>query len=157
MATLGFPIRPPNNLFSSDDKTIPYPAPSIFTAQFSFISLPHLIHSLTFYLPSPVHLYIYFPIFFRFNQHIVKLMRSSLVSPNVKGGQKPVFCEFLHKKSAFSSLFNRCFILTALKFLVSGLDFRSHRPAEAILRNKQCYKFRSRGKRDSGAYGSATY
>ena len=86
IATLGLPNLPAKSLLLSDDITIPYPVPSILIAQFSFISLPHLIHSLTFYLPSPVHLSIYFPIFFRFNQHIVKLMRSSLVSPNVKGG-----------------------------------------------------------------------
>ena len=100
--TLGLPNLPAKSLLLSDDITIPYPVPSILIAQFSFISLPHLIHSLTFYLPSPVHLYIYFPIFFRFNQHIVKLMRSSLVSPNVKGGQKTCFLRiFAQKLSLF--------------------------------------------------------
>ena len=34
------------SLFSSDDITIPYPAPLILMAQFSFISLPHRMHFL---------------------------------------------------------------------------------------------------------------
>ena len=47
IATLGSPILPPKSLFSSDDITIPYPAPLILMAQFSFISLPHRMHFLT--------------------------------------------------------------------------------------------------------------
>lgn len=46
IATFGLPILPPNSLFSSDDITIPLPAPSILMAQFSFISVPHLRHSI---------------------------------------------------------------------------------------------------------------
>src|SRR5699024_9160646 len=46
IATFGLPILPPNSLFSSDDITIPYPAPSTLMAQFSFISVPHLRHFL---------------------------------------------------------------------------------------------------------------
>ena len=58
MATLGFPILPPNNLLSSEDNTIPYPAPSTFMAQFSRISAPQRIHFLIdFHLPA---LFLYF-------------------------------------------------------------------------------------------------